>query len=139
MVSETCVFCAIVGGAPAHVVERSDTAVVFLDRRPVFVGHCLVVPTVHHETLGDVPPDLVGPFMIVVQRVARAIERGIGAEGTFVAMNNRISQSVPHLHVHVVPRRKKDGLKGFFWPRQSYANEEAMATTAAAVRDALTP
>ncbi len=139
MNEKPCVFCAIVGGAPAYIVERTETALVFLDRRPVFVGHCLVVPAVHYETLIDVPPDGVGPLMTVVQRIARAVERGLGAEGTFVAMNNRVSQSVPHLHVHVVPRKKKDGLKGFFWPRQKYANDDAMATTAAAIRDALSP
>src|SRR5687767_9564538 len=98
----------------------------FLDHRPLFPGHCLLVPRDHHETLGDVPPQLLAPFFSNAQLLARAVEPALGAEGTFVAMNNRVSQSVPHLHVHVVPRRKKDGLKGFFWPRTKYKNEEEM-------------
>jgi histidine triad (HIT) family protein len=121
----------------AHVVERTPTSLVFLDRRPVFVGHCLVVPTAHHETLVDLPETEVAPLMLQVQRVARAVEEALGCDGTFVAMNHRVSQSVPHLHVHVVPRKKKDGLKGFFWPRQSYASDEVMATTASTIRAAL--
>ena len=109
----------------------------FLDARPVFPGHCLLVPRAHHETLADLPPELVEPLFASAQRLARAVEAGMGADGTFVAINNRVSQSVPHLHVHVVPRRRKDGLRGFFWPRQKYDSDDAMAAAATAVRAAL--
>ena len=109
----------------------------FLDARPVFPVHCLLVPRAHHETLSDLPADLVEPVFATAQRLARAVEEGMGADGTFVALNNRVSQSVPHLHVHVVPRRRKDGLRGFFWPRQKYESEEATAAAADAVRAAL--
>ena len=133
-----CVFCPIAAGtAEAAVVERTAELCVFLDRRPVFVGHCLIVPTNHFATLTDVPVEALGPLFQTVQRVARALEAGLGCDGTFVAMNNKVSQSVPHLHVHVVPRRKKDGLRGFFWPRQTYPNDLAMAETAEKIRAAL--
>ncbi|RMH74990.1 MAG: HIT family protein [Actinomyces sp.] len=121
-----CVFCAIVEGrAPAHVVWRTPEAVAFLDRRPLFAGHTLVVPPAHHETLTDLPTTEVGGFFARVRVVAGAVEEACGAEGSFVAMNNRVSQSVPHLHVHVVPRRRGDGLRGFFWPRTRYGEGEA--------------
>jgi histidine triad (HIT) family protein len=121
----SCVFCEIISGqTPAARVHECAAAVAFLDARPVFKGHVLVVPRIHREVLGDLHPDEVGPFFAVVQRVARAVESGLQAGGTFVAMNNHISQSVPHLHVHVVPRRKGDGLRGFFWPRLRYASPE---------------
>jgi histidine triad (HIT) family protein len=133
-----CLFCRIIAGEiAAHVVDDAPEALVFLDHRPVFVGHCLVVPKAHHETLGDVPASELGGFFARVQRVARAIEKGLGADGTFVAANNRVSQSVPHFHVHVVPRRKKDGLRGFFWPRQKYDNEETARATVDRIRNAL--
>lgn len=96
----------------------------FLDHRPLFPGHCLLVPRDHHETLVDLPAALIDPLFRNARLLARAVERGLQADGSFVALNNRVSQSVPHLHVHVVPRRYKDGLKGFFWPRQSYADRE---------------
>jgi histidine triad (HIT) family protein len=113
-------------------------AVAFLDVRPVFPGHVLVVPRVHTETLPDLPVEQIGPLFERVQRLADAVPRALGATGTFVAMNNKVSQSVPHLHVHVVPRRPKDGLRGFFWPRVKYeGGESEMAATAAAIRDAL--
>jgi histidine triad (HIT) family protein len=135
---EGCVFCAIVAGdTPAHVVASDDHTLAFLDVRPVFPGHVLLVPRDHHETLGDLPPALVAPLFAAVQRVALAVEAGMEAHGTFVAINNTVSQSVPHLHVHVVPRRRKDGLRGFFWPRQRYAGEEEMADTAARIRAAM--
>jgi histidine triad (HIT) family protein len=133
-----CVFCGIVDGdVAAHVVASDDVTLAFLDSRPVFPGHVLLVPRDHHETLTDLPPDLVGPLFDAAQRLARAVETGMDAHGTFVAMNNRVSQSVPHLHVHVVPRRRKDGLRGFFWPRQRYRDEEEAADVAARIRDAL--
>lgn len=131
-------FCAIIAGErEAHVVLRDETAVGFLDARPVFKGHVLVVPRRHVQTLTDLPVDLVGPFFTRVRDVAGAVEKGLGAAGTFVAMNNKISQSVPHLHVHVVPRNRKDGLRGFFWPRQKYTSDEEARACAALIRSAL--
>ena len=136
--SEGCVFCAIAAGdVPAHVVASDDVTVAFLDTRPVFPGHTLLVPRDHHETLADLPAPLVQPLFQAAQRLARAVEGGMEAHGTFVAMNNRVSQSVPHLHVHVVPRRRKDGLRGFFWPRQRYRDEAEMGDVAARIRAAL--
>ncbi|TQS23336.1 HIT family protein [Microbispora hainanensis] len=133
-----CVFCEIVAGErPAHVVLDDEVAVAFLDTRPVFKGHVLVVPREHVETLADLPAEDVGPFFTRVQAVARAVEAGTGAAGTFVAMNNRISQSVPHLHVHVVPRNRKDGLRGFFWPRVKYDDDAEIEDYAARIRAAL--
>jgi histidine triad (HIT) family protein len=108
-----------------------------LDHRPLFEGHTLVLPEQHHETLADLPPDRLGPYFAEVQRVARAMEEVLGAVGSFVAMNNRVSQSVPHLHTHVVPRNRKDGLNGFFWPRTKYADDDAMAAMATRLREAL--
>ncbi len=133
-----CVFCRIVAGEiAAHAVLEEERTMAFLDARPVFPGHCLLVPRAHHETLADLPADLVEPVFSTAQRLARAVEAAMGADGTFVAINNRVSQSVPHLHVHVVPRRRKDGLRGFFWPRQKYESDDAMAAAAAAVRAAV--
>ena len=129
----------IAGGArDAAFVLDDGPVVAFLDVRPLFPGHTLVVPRAHVETLDDVPADLVETYFATVQRVARAVERGMNAHGTFVAINNKVSQSVAHLHTHVVPRRRKDGLRGFFWPRQRYEGDEAMVAAARAVRDALT-
>ena len=133
-----CVFCEIVGRrAPAHLVLDEADVVGFLDRTPVFHGHVLLVPRAHVETLGDLDPAMLAPVFGAAQRVARAVERGLACDGTFVAMNNKVSQSVPHLHVHVVPRRKKDGLRGFFWPRQKYEGEAQMEELAARIRAAL--
>jgi histidine triad (HIT) family protein len=127
MANETCLFCRIVSGeVPAIIVYDDENSLAFLDHRPLFHGHTLLVPRRHVETLGELPASLVGPFFKAAQLLARAVEPALGAEGTFVAMNNRVSQSVPHLHVHVVPRRKKDGLKGFFWPRTKYKTEQEM-------------
>ena len=120
-----CLFCRIVSGElPATVIYEDDTSIAFLDHRPLFHGHTLLVPREHVETLSDLPAAQVEPYFKAAQLLARAIESAMEAEGTFVAMNNRVSQSVPHLHVHIVPRRKKDGLKGFFWPRTKYKDEE---------------
>jgi histidine triad (HIT) family protein len=133
-----CVFCSIVqGDVPAHVVLDDAIAVAFLDTRPLFPGHVLLVPRAHHETLTDLPPELVGPLFERAQRLAGAVQSAMGAAGTFVAMNNRISQSVPHLHVHVVPRNKRDGLRGFFWPRTTYGDDAYAAEVAEAIRAAL--
>ena len=131
----TCVFCAIVAGeADAEVVIETDAAVGFLDRTPLFAGHVLVVPRIHVVTLPELTE--VTPFFETVRRVAAALPAALGAQGTFVAINNVVSQSVPHLHAHVVPRTKGDGLRGFFWPRTKYRAGEA-ATVAATIRDAL--
>jgi histidine triad (HIT) family protein len=133
------VFCAIVAGEqPAHVVLDDDEVLAFLDARPVFPGHVLVVPKVHHETLPDLPADLLGPLFARVQQVASVLPAALDAAGTFVAVNNTVSQSVPHLHVHVVPRRFKDGLRGFFWPRVHYVDDAQAASVASSIRDALT-
>ena len=133
-----CPFCAIVSGqAEAHVVLEEGEVVGFLDARPVFPGHVLVVPRSHLETLADLPAGLLGVLFEAARRVAVAHETALEADGAFVAVNNRVSQSVPHVHVHVVPRRRKDGLRGFFWPRQRYDGDEHMAAVAGALREAL--
>src|SRR5215510_4526394 len=127
MLLNTCLFCRIASGdVPATVVYEDEFTLTFLDHRPLFPGHCLIVPKEHYETLGSLPKSLIGPVFETVQLLSQAVELALEVEGTFVAMNNRVSQSVPHLHVHVVPRKKKDGLKGFFWPRTKYASEESM-------------
>jgi histidine triad (HIT) family protein len=133
-----CVFCAIVAGdTPATRVFEDDRFVAFLDVRPLFPGHTLVVPREHVEVLTDLPGADVGPLFERVQRLAGAMEGALGASGSFVAVNNRVSQSVPHLHVHVVPRTKGDGLRGFFWPRQRYGSDEEAEAVAARLRSAL--
>lgn len=133
-----CIFCEIVAGRrPAHRVLDDETTIAFLDVRPLFPGHTLVLPRRHHETLTDLPEDEVGPFFTRVRRVTAAVQEGMAAAGSFVAENNRVSQSVPHLHVHVVPRQYKDGLRGFFWPRSRYDDEQHAEGVAARVRAAL--
>ncbi len=133
-----CVFCQVIGGqAPADVVLDEAEAVAFLDVRPLFPGHCLLVPRAHHETLGDLPDEMVAPLFGAARRLARAVENAMDAHGSFVALNNRVSQSVAHLHVHVVPRRRKDGLRGFFWPRQHYESPDEAAKVATSIRAAL--
>lgn len=133
-----CIFCQILARKlAAPVVFEDEISAAFLDHRPLFPGHSLLVPRQHIETLADLPAELTGPFFTNAQLLARAVESGMHAEGSFVAINNRVSQSVPHLHVHIVPRRKKDGLKGFFWPRQKYESEMAMEQAAQAVRSAI--
>ncbi len=133
-----CTFCRIVGGTvESAVVFEDEVSLAFLDRRPVFPGHCLLVPKEQHETLDDLPGSLVGPLFANVQTLSRAVELGLNADGTFVAMNNRVSQSVPHLHVHVVPRRRGDGLRGFFWPRQRYTDEDHIREVQESIREAI--
>ena len=135
-----CVFCEVVSGAvPAHVVLDEPDVVAFLDARPVFPGHVLVVPRAHHETLPDLPAPLRDAVFAAVSRTTTAVMAGLEADGAFVASNQVVSQSVPHLHVHVVPRRRKDGLRGFFWPRQKYASDEEAASYAKRVVAALPP
>ena len=127
MTEENCLFCRIVSGEVAAVlVYEDENALAFLDHRPLFPGHTLLVPRKHYETLADLPATQVGPLFKDAQLLSRAVESAMEAEGSFVAMNNRVSQSVPHLHVHIVPRRRKDGLKGFFWPRTKYKTDEEL-------------
>jgi histidine triad (HIT) family protein len=133
-----CVFCKIIRGEiAAEKVHEDENCVVFLDSGPLFAGHCLVCPKEHIETLMDLPPAMLQPLFTNAQMVARAVETGLGAEGSFVAINNKISQSVPHLHIHVIPRRRKDGMKGFFWPRRPYRDATEMRETADALRRAI--
>jgi histidine triad (HIT) family protein len=133
-----CLFCGIVAGDEAAEIVFSDgISVAFLDARPVFHGHSLLVPRVHHETLADLPDDLIEPYFTNARLLSLAIRDAMGAQGSFVAINNVVSQSVPHLHTHVVPRVRKDGLRGFFWPRTKYEADEHAAETAAKVRAAV--
>jgi len=133
-----CAFCRIVSGeVEAEVVWRSEDAVAFLDHRPLFPGHVLLIPARHIATLADLPAPEVGPLFQIAQRLERAVEAALGADGTFIAINNKVSQSVPHLHIHVVPRRKGDGLKGFFWPRLGYESDGQRRETATRIRAAL--
>ena len=127
----------LAGEKAAVVVWEGPETVAFLDHRPLFPGHTLLVPRRHVETLSELPDDLLEPLFSDARLLARAMEGGFGADGTFVAINNRISQSVAHLHVHVVPRHRKDGLRGFFWPRQRYASDEEAASVAARLREAI--
>ena len=134
----SCVFCAIVAGeTPAHVVLDDEGFLAFLDIRPLFEGHVLLVPKAHHEAIWDLPPELAAPLLERTQRLSVAVRDAMGAKGIFNAANNIVSQSVPHLHVHVVPRAPKDGLRGFFWPRTKYASEERADEVAASIRSRL--
>jgi len=135
---DDCPFCAIVAGsAPGHIVLNEPDVVAFLDMRPVFKGHVLVVPREHFVTLPDVPRAVLTPLFVAVQRCCTAMVEGLGAQGSWVAENNVVSQAVPHVHVHVVPRTRGDGLRGFFWPRQKYENDAEIADYAARLRAAL--
>jgi len=137
--SQDCPFCKIVRSEiQSYNVFEDDVTLAFLDRRPLFPGHCLLIPKSHYETLIDLPASLVSPFFQNAQLLARAMEKGLQAEGTFVAINNRISQSVPHLHIHIVPRHTKDGLKGFFWPRQHYKDEAAILSIQSTLQSTIT-
>ena len=133
-----CRFCQIVRGeVPGLIVLSDPTSVAFLDHRPLFPGHCLLVPRIHCETLADLPSEMISPLFRNAQLLSKAVEQALEAEGSFVAINNRISQSVPHLHIHIVPRRKKDGLKGFFWPRNPYPDDESAMKVRDLIRGAL--
>ena len=134
-----CSFCNIVRGRiPAYKVFEDDFSLAFLDHRPLFPGHCLFITKSHIETLMDLPTPLIGGLFSNVQFLSRAVLEGMKAEGVFVGINNRVSQSVPHFHVHIVPRRKGDGLKGFFWPRSAYKDAQEAETTLQALRSAIT-
>ena len=133
-----CVFCEIAAGdVPAQLVLDEPDLVAFLDTRPVFKGHTLLIPREHIGTFPELPATMLQTFFAAAQRLTTAVEEGLGAKGAFVAMNNKVSQSVPHLHVHVVPRRPKDGLRGFFWPRRKYKGEADMAAVAETIRAAV--
>lgn len=139
-VPKDCVFCEVIAGrAGATKLLDEDEVVAFLDTSPVFKGHALVCPRPHYETLPDVPVDALATLFGAVQRIQRAVVEATGAQGTFVAMNNKVSQSVPHLHIHVVPRTKGDGLRGFFWPRLKYESSEEYEDYAARIRAVLKP
>ena len=138
MARTDCKFCAIARGeAGARIVLEGERTLAFLDHRPLFPGHVLVIPRDHHETMRDLPPDLLAEMFADARRLAVAVEDALGAEGSFVAVNNRVSQSVPHLHTHVVPRNRKDGLRGFFWPRGKYESPDEAEAMAATLRAAL--
>ena len=138
MASQGCVFCEIVAGrASAPRVHQDDQVICFLDHRPLFAGHALVVPRAHVATLAELPVDLMPALLGAAQMISRALEAALGCQGSFVALNNKVSQSVPHLHVHVVPRSKGDGLKGFFWPRHPYRDAAQMEEVRAKVAEAV--
>jgi histidine triad (HIT) family protein len=136
--TDGCRFCAIVAGDQAsHVVFEDESSLAFLDRRPLFPGHSLLVPRDHHETIWDLPEALITPLFANARLLSSAIRTAMGAQGAFIALNNVVSQSVPHVHVHLVPRNRKDGLRGFFWPRRKYEGEEHALRTAEAIRAAV--
>ncbi|HSS18702.1 MAG TPA: HIT family protein [Pyrinomonadaceae bacterium] len=133
-----CLFCRLIAGnLSARIVFEDDASLAFLDHRPLFPGHTLLVPKQHFETLADLPTELVAPLFKNAQLLSQVVEQALQAEGTFVAINNRVSQSVPHLHVHIVPRKKKDGLKGFFWPRNKYDSEAHLDEVQAAIKQGI--
>ena len=138
MASTDCLFCRIVAGeVDSHRVFEDETCVAFLDNRPLFHGHTLLVPREHHETLWDLPDELLPPLFANAKRISAAVREAMESQGAFVAMNNVVSQSVPHLHVHIAPRNRKDGLRGFFWPRTKYRSDQQAAQVAAKIRDTL--
>ncbi len=134
----SCTFCDIAAGSlsAARVLDEPEV-LAFLDRSPVFPGHVLIVPRTHYDTLTDLPADLIPVVFGAAQRIAKAVQQALGSDGTWVSLNNTVSQSVPHLHVHVVPRKRKDGLRGFYWPRVKYPSEDAMQEVSATIRLAL--
>lgn len=136
LVEKGCEFCKLRDSSEFKVYE-GRSAIAFLDFRPVFPGHTLIAPKEHYGTIDELPEDLVGPFFGEVRLVAMAVEKAMGADGVFIAMNNRVSQSVPHMHVHAIPRRFKDGMHGFFWPRVNYASREEMEAVQKRIREAV--
>jgi len=129
-----CAFCAIVAGRiDAAIVFEDDVSIAFLDHRPLFLGHTLLVPRLHVELLPDLPAELLQPFFGAAQLLTRAVQEATAADGAFLALNHRVSQSVPHVHLHIIPRRFHDGLRGFFWPRQRYPDADQMAETARSI------
>ena len=133
-----CKFCGIARReVDAHVVYSDEDSVAFLDSRPLFPGHCLLIPVGHYETITDLPKNKVGPLLVDTRLVAAAVQNGMMADGSFVAINNKVSQSIPHLHIHIVPRKEKDGLRGFFWPRQKYTNAQEISNVQNAIERAI--
>lgn len=133
-----CKFCDILEGVvEVYPIFEDEVSYAFLDHRPLFPGHCLLIPRKHYETLADLPETLLKTFFSNARLLAQAMETGLDAEGSFVAINNKVSQSVPHLHVHIVPRRRKDGLRGFFWPRTRYKSDAEMNEIQSTLRTAL--
>ena len=132
-----CIFCGMIAEGSDDTVFQDAKTAVFLDHRPGFPGHTLLIPRQHHETLADLPDELIEPFFRNVRLLAPALEQAMAADGTFIAINNKVSQSVPHLHVHIVPRKRKDGLRGFFWPRQKYESDEQMREVRDRIRAAV--
>jgi histidine triad (HIT) family protein len=137
-VPQQCVFCQIVKQkTDSLIVFQDEISTAFLDKRPLFLGHCLLVPNEHYATLSELPSRLIGPYFTNAKLLAAAIEKALQADGSFLAINNKISQSVPHLHVHIVPRRSGDGLRGFFYPRQSYSSPEEAVKVQQGIRSAI--
>jgi histidine triad (HIT) family protein len=135
-----CLFCKIVAGeVDAHRIFEDESSVAFLDSRPLFHGHTLLVPREHHETLWDLPDELIAPLFANAKRLSAAVRDAMDSQGAFVAINNVVSQSVPHLHVHIAPRNRKDGLRGFFWPRTKYGSDDEAAEVAERIRGRLEP
>ena len=133
-----CKFCGIARReVDARIVYSDEDSVAFLDNRPLFPGHCLLIPVGHYETLTDLPKNKVGPLFVDARLIAAAVQKGMQADGSFVAVNNKVSQSVPHLHIHIVPRKEKDGLRGFFWPRQKYTSDKETAEVQTAIETAV--
>lgn len=136
LMDPTCIFCRIIAGdVAAQILYEDKHVIAFLDKRPLFLGHCLIVPKKHVNTLYDLPPSLVKPLFMTAQKIGRAVQKAMKAEGSFVAINNKVSQSVPHLHVHLIPRNFKDGLRGFFWPRNDYENEKHAEAIQSAIKE----
>jgi histidine triad (HIT) family protein len=136
--TEGCRFCAIVAGAKdGHLVFEDASSLAFLDHRPLFPGHSLLIPRDHHETIWDLPDAVIATLFTNARQLSSAIRTAMGAQGAFIALNNVVSQSVPHVHIHLVPRNRKDGLRGFFWPRHKYESEEHAVQTAEAIRAAV--
>lgn len=127
MLKDNCVICSITNKEiKSHLLFEDDNLIAFLDHRPIFFGHCLLAPKKHYQTFYDLPTLEIENYFLTLQKIGKAVEKGMDAAGSFIAMNNIISQSIPHFHIHIVPRNIKDGLKGFFWPRQKYRDEDHM-------------
>ena len=134
-----CVFCNIVAASlPAYIVYQDNEFIAFLDNHPLFPGHVLLCPREHYATILELPKEMAASTMLTLQLLAKAVESAMSAEGSFVAINNRVSQTVPHLHIHIVPRKRRDGLKGFFWPRRTYQDEAEKETVRAAIQQEVT-
>lgn len=136
MKDDNCIFCRIVEDQKQHIVHETDNTLAFLDNRPIFPGHTLLIPKSHYQTIMEAPDDLLNELFIEAKLMSKAVKTALVSQGVFIANNNIVSQSVPHLHIHIVPRNKKDGLKGFFWPRHSYEDDAHMAQVRDSIRSA---